>query len=224
VGLDVNHFSRHEHRERLERALSSFRVNSEEHRQRVWVVPQGAGVLVDWLKTSTGARRDAAETDGDGLILDIGFHTVDAVAFSNRAIDREATHCFEQAGISRIIQELRSLLQRDFGYLPAFQKAKEIFLAQGMSLHGQEHGLRDQIARLTDGYFDDLLLTVQDQWGKRLAEYRWLILAGGGAYPIQRYLAGKFPRQIVYMPDPEFSNARGFLKILLNGSGRAPEP
>ena len=54
-----------------------------------------------------------------------------------------------QAGISRIIQELRSLLQRDFGYFPAFQKAKEIFLAQSMSLHGQEHGLRPQIARLT---------------------------------------------------------------------------
>ena len=219
VGLPLAYYT--QYREQYTEVLSEFSVNGSPCRPRVWCIPQGVGVLVDWLYDETG-RPHADRADATGLILDIGFNTIDAVAFSRGTVDAGETHMFDHAGVSKIVSNLTAYIQREFGYRPSQQKAHEIFLEQTLKLNGERHTLQHAIKRLVDSYFEEFFFLLEDTWGARLHEYDYLLIAGGGAHHVVQYIPQRFAGQVVYMrPAPEFSNARGFLKTLLKPRQRA---
>lgn len=61
-----------------------------------------------------------------------------------------------------------------------------------------------------ESYIDTLLKTIEDEFDEYLKKADRLVIAGGRAYHIHKYLPEKY-KDFVYIPyKPEFSNVRGY--------------
>lgn len=198
-------------------SLKKIEVNGETLEfEGVDVYPQGVGILMDWRFGPDG--REQKETSIDGLVVDVGFNTVDVVAFSQGAAVKSDSAMFERSGVSRISQDLIQALQAECGVNLSEQEAKKALLDGKTRVYGAEKDLAVTIEAIAEDYVEWLLDLLVSRWEEKLQRSGKLIIAGGGAH----YLAGAVPRRyggIVHVPElPEFANARGFYKASL---GRA---
>lgn len=207
VGLPVSYFTP-ENREKLSQRLSGFFVDQKTITLNVFVYPQGVGVYNDYRYSP-----DFTETTS-AFVLDLGFNTVDMVSIRDGAPYRGDSGMLDHAGISRILDEVRDKVQKRFNIDLGLHQVKEIFLANKINVFGREEDLSTTIREIQYRYIQKLMALLEDRYGQRFAHYALLILAGGGAYYLRDNMPPKY-RHLIYTPEnPEYSNARGFLKML----------
>ena len=214
IGLALNHYASNngQFRKELKRSLSAFYVNEKHYELTVHVYPQAVGILADFRIDENGEVRD--ETEIDGLVLDIGFNTVDVVTFKNGQAVSHDSGCFEGGGICNIITPLAQLVSTNHDLDIQEQEAKKIFLEREICFFGKSKDYGLEIDRLTKRYVKELFVKIDGKWSGSVARAGKVIIAGGGSYYIKDLLPENLT-EICFIPElAEFSNARGFLKVI----------
>ncbi|MDH5542046.1 MAG: ParM/StbA family protein [Nitrospinota bacterium] len=213
IGLPLAYYTQ-QNRDFFVSALRRFEVNGESFRfDDIEVFPQGVGILLDYRLNDEGHEKPG--TDVDGLVVDIGFNTVDVVAFSGGSAIKGESAMFERAGVSRIAQDLMQKIQSDTGLNLSEQEAKQVLLEGKIKVYGAEKDFSVSIEEIVEDYLEGILNTLTSRWEDRLQRSSVLLIGGGGAHYMKAFLPERY-RNIVHIPDdPEFSNARGFRKAFM---------
>ncbi len=203
IGLPLGYYI--ENREKIKERLSKFMINGNVYEFNVIVNPQGIGVLADYI------YQENPDEDESGYILDIGFNTFIALRYKNLKAKAEGSKQFELFGISKAIEDLQEYIKSEYDLNLNSIEANDVFLKGYLKAgYGKKYDLRDVIENIVENYVDTLLKTIENEFDKYLKIADRLVIAGGGAYHIQKYLPEKY-KDFVYIPQkPEFSNVRGF--------------
>jgi hypothetical protein len=174
--------------------------------KRVVIVPQGAGILED--------VKEYVRTHGGALILDIGFNTVDYLSVRVKGDDfvKERGGTIEGLGVKSAVEIFRSLLPAEVGFLrnepyvfvvPYFAKGR-------LTLAGKEVFLQEEKMKASKLWTEQIYLRLQEEIGELIKSKPVFVVAGGGAYFLDRSL---FEREVYIPVAPDFSNARGYYKL-----------
>src|ERR1700752_3124485 len=82
LGLAVGYYSA---KDRLLRRVRSFEVNGERIELSCAVFPQAVGIWLDW------SSRNSDRSNGNFMVLDVGFNTVDIVFIRNGSVSKEGS-------------------------------------------------------------------------------------------------------------------------------------
>lgn len=209
VGLPLTWYSK---KDEFIANIKNTTVNSEKLNANPELFPQAVGMLLDYRTDIEG--RIISETAKDGLVLDIGFNTVDILCFEGGKAIRADSATLEKAGISKIIVELTEHLQQRYNIDLSEQEGKEVYLLRKLKIHGKYIDLSETVRSITERYFEELLHRLS-RWDKRIQRADIILLGGGGAVLIKDYIPNNYA-QLMYVPEhPEYSNARGYLKGLI---------
>lgn len=211
VGLPIAYYDE-KNKFLLKNRLRRLEVNGEACEFYVSIYPQGMGILADYRFGFDGTEIHG--TNLDGLVLDIGFNTLDVLAFENGSAVKADMGTLERGGISVITQELAQKLQSETTINLSEQEAKDVLLKGSLTVYGYEKDVTELIRSLVEDYVEWLLAYISSRWEERIKRADKLILAGGGAYYLKGYIPEKYQRLIHVPEEPEYSNARGFYKIL----------
>ncbi|WP_457569593.1 ParM/StbA family protein [Desulfurobacterium sp.] len=189
--------------ELMKEYCSSFSVNNEKIEiENIEVFPQGVGI---WL--------DIGRPD-DAIIIDIGDRTIDVITVRDRELlPYPYTFGETDVGTVTLAGYLRKAIQDEYGINLDIVKAKVALERGKIKVRGKEVSIGHLIDRQVNMYVKTILSKVMRQEIKAMyEEIGNLYVAGGGAY--------FFPREIkeqygISVPEsPEFSNVRGFLRML----------
>ncbi len=211
IGLPIAYYTK-KNSLALTAALTSVEVNNEPLEFDVRVYPQGMGVLADFRLGFDGT--EIPGTDINGLVLDVGFNTVDVLVFENGSAIKADMGMMERGGVSQIVQELSRALQVKTTINLSEQEAKEALIKGSLKVYGREERVSDFAGSIVEEYVEGLLDAIASRWEERIKRADKLILAGGGAYYLKDYLPRRYLDLIHIPKEPEFANARGFYKIL----------
>jgi hypothetical protein len=140
VGLPLNWFSK---KEEFLKELAQTVVDGEKLEIQPKLFPQAVGILMDYRMDIDGKTKE--DTAKDGIVLDIGYNTVDVVCFERGAAVRSDAGTLEKYGISRIIVELAEIIYSEFSFQLSEQEAKDVFLEGKLRLYGDVKDLSEII-------------------------------------------------------------------------------
>lgn len=203
VGLPLKEFR--DYRGVLAGKLTSFTVNGYEYRFDVRVQAQGVGVLADYISSQ---RPEPVE---NGYILDLGFNTMIVLHYEELRAKSEGSAQWDQWGISRAMEDLQKVIQRDHGLQLNSLEANEVLMTGVLRAgYGKKIDMCPQIEAAVSNYLDSLLKRVENEYDRYLQRADRLVIAGGGANLIRKHLPAKY-REFVHIPEtPEFANVRGY--------------
>lgn len=197
MGLAPRHYRKYKDSEEVRKKLSSFGL----------VLLQGFGVLLD-------VEDELHIEEGENiLIVDVGFNTVDYLLVSKRdgRYFRIGMATIERAGVLQAVETFRSILPAELGYVKNWSLSRlvKVFESGQVNVEGEKIDLKSYRERAIETYRTSLISRLKSEVGEAVFESDKVVLAGGGAYLVGRL------RKDAYVPqEPEFSNARGFLKAL----------
>lgn len=172
----------------------------------VVVVPQAAGVLED-VKPKVSVYRN-------GLIVDIGFNTVDYLAYRFEAgkVIKERAGTIEALGVRSCVNTFRVHLPSELSYLKNYPLAYliEIFRQGSVSVGGQVYNLNELKQKVLSLWSEQIYSRLSEELGFLLKDREVVVSAGGGAYLLDRNV---FQREVIVPIRPEFANARGYYKV-----------
>lgn len=209
IGLPLGYYTSG-HEKDFASAMRKIVVDGRALEMDVEVYPQGLGAFFDYCLDENGDEREG--TDISGLVINVGFNTVDVIAFENGSAIKADSGMIERAGISRPAQELARVLQAETTINLTEQEAKNALMKGRLSVYGYEKDLTENIRKVVEDYADWLMSVITSRWEDRVQRADRLILAGGGAYYLKTYIPAKYRRLLFVPEEPEFSNARGFFK------------
>jgi hypothetical protein len=110
------------------------------------------------------------------------------------------------------VEIFRSLLPAEVGFL---RNEPYVFLvpyfAKGrLTVAGKEVFLQEERAKASRLWTEQIYLRLQEEIGELIKSKPVFVVAGGGAYFLDRAL---FEREVYIPVDPDFSNARGYYKL-----------
>ena len=205
----------------LKESVYNTPVNGKTFQGNINIFPQGVGVLLDYmLDINKKGSEPFVEQIGDrhkqnGLILDIGYNTIDIVYFNKGSADRDYSDMFERYGLSKPLEILGEYLQSKFGITLNEQEIRDIFLEGHLKIYGQKKDLSEVIRDIVEKYSDEIMNLVRSKWDNLLKKSDTLILAGGGSHYLEKYMPEKYQGMLHVPKKAEFANARGFLKGIL---------
>ncbi|ADD67453.1 MreB-like ATPase involved in cell division [Denitrovibrio acetiphilus DSM 12809] len=210
TGLPLGLFNR---KDEMTKELITAQVDGNTIKAEFSMFPQAVGILLDYRMDDAGKVK--ADTAKNGIVLDIGFNTIDVLCFEKGTAIRSDAKTLDKFGISKIVLELVELINREHGIQLSDQEAKDVFLAGQMNVYGSRIDLTEAIRNITEMYFDEVMHNIRSLWDKRLQRADLLLLAGGGAVTIAKYVPSEYAK-IVKVPErSEFANARGYFKALM---------
>jgi hypothetical protein len=216
VGLPIGYFNE-KYKTELVNGLTRVIVNKDVIDSAVSVLPQAVGILFDFRLNEKG--RSIKGTDIDGVILDVGYNTVDVVIMEKGEAVGDESDMLPGAGITWAVQALQKVLkERWAGYNTSDQLCKEALLTRSIRFQGEVVDLSIKIDEIMENYIEHLKYLIDSKWGKYINSSEKLIVAGGGAYYLKanQHLLPESFQKVLHIPEaPEFSNARGYLKSLL---------
>ena len=179
-----------------------------EHR----VCTQGIGAVIDFL-TDGAALKDLSGPIG---VVDVGGRTTDVAVVvlgpGGLAIDH-ARSGSENAGVLDILDDLSRRIRTTERVDDIALSALERALATGtLRLWGEDRNVADLVADAKIRTRERVRRVVSVFLGDG-SDLETILFAGGGALALPDLLEG-YP-QAAAVPDPQFANARGFLKSLL---------
>ena len=205
--------------ELIERKIARFalpvRLRNGEEPARVQshrVYTQGIGAVVDFLFDGQTLRG----LSGPVGVVDVGGRTTDvAVVMAGErglAIDH-ARSGSENAGVMDILDDLSRGIRKKERIDDISLSALERALATGtIRLWGRDRDVSELVAEARRRANERVGRIVSSRLGDG-SDLETILFAGGGALALPD-LMKRYP-QAVTLPDPQFANARGFLKSLL---------
>jgi hypothetical protein len=201
VGLAVVDWSKKD--EFIER-ISKFIVNDQEISVDVKIIPQGAGVAIDWVTNNNNN-----EYPEKLHILDIGYNTINSLHFINGRPDKSKIKTYPGHGVSSIIKPFTSFMENTYAISFSEQEALGVFTKGTFKYNGEDQpAVAEKIIELKSTFVIKLFQSVLVNDKKTLAMADKVLIAGGGAYILQ---GTEFPPNVEFVSEPyEFSNVRGY--------------
>lgn len=191
VGLSPKHYAMYKRDEKAQRRLAVFEK----------VLPQGFGVLVD-------VHSQIEPREGDEVIVvDIGFNTVDylIVVWEGEGYKRIGLDTIEGLGVLQAVEVFRKSLPIEMLKDWSNSRLLKVFEEGKLTIEGEQVDLTSYKEKAISVYKDALLTRLKGEIGEGLAQAKYFVVAGGGAY-----LVGSLRPDAIVPQEPEFSNARGF--------------
>ncbi len=205
LGLAVGYYSA---KDKLLIRVRSFEVNGERIELNCSVFPQAVGIWLDW--SSVNPNR----SNGNYMVLDVGFNTVDMVFIRNGSVSKEGSWMMDGEGTVKIVKHLADLIQQKLSIQVSPYIAKTLFERKSLIVYGKERRLDRIISGLSPDYAQRLFFLLQDRCGEEFRNLDGIIIGGGGAYYIRDSIPKQLRNIVEVMEEPEFANARGFYKSL----------
>lgn len=203
VGLPLGYYM--QYKDTFKEKLEKFMINSNVYEFNVAVHPQAVGILADYV------YQTKPSDDESGYVLDIGFNTFIALRYKDLRAKAEGSKQYELYGISKAIEDLQEYIKSKYDINLNSIEANDVFLKGYLKAgYGKRYELQNVIQEIIENYIDTLLKTIENDFDKYLRQTDRLVIAGGGAYHIEKYLPEKYKDFVYIPPNPEFSNARGY--------------
>jgi len=192
--------------ELLEQVLRRFEVNGKVYEQDVVVLPQGKGIYYD-----VGAPERV-------LIIDVGFKTIDILYLEKEEETPEVVYArgIKNQGVMTIADMVGKAVESATGIFLPLEEAERSLREGSVLVEGKKVSLEEivPIEQLKVQFIKRILSIVeQDPNLSPLLGKVPVVLAGGGGY----YVPESF-RDRIHVPEkPEYSNVRGFLKMIEGG-------
>lgn len=215
VGIPLGYYK--EHKKSVTRVLSKIAVNNQTIVPKIIDVrAQGQGIYFDYIFNNNG-KIDTTKKNSNLLVLDIGFNTVDVLGIIEGKPSMEWSDMLTKEGISRICEDLKLYVKKEFGVEESDQRIKQALESKKIVIYGESLDLSETIEKLTKSYTERFIQNIRSsKWSDFLRRVDMLIVAGGGAYYVSDAFRQEYSKGFVHIPQkPEFSNARGFLKYSL---------
>ncbi|MFZ8826631.1 MAG: hypothetical protein ACO2OT_07355, partial [Candidatus Caldipriscus sp.] len=167
-----------------------------------------------------GICTDVMDKFPSGLIIDIGFNTVDYLSYSveEGRLIKELSGTIPNLGVITAVSIFRDLLPAQKGVL----KTKPLSGLVNIFLEGKWRGedLSQYKEKALIQWNEIIKARLRQELGILYGEKSDLIVAGGGAYLVRPEVFSaddSAPMDIYIPPEPEFSNARGYYKLGVSG-------
>lgn len=208
LGLPLSFYSE-QNRTELVNRVKVINVNNDIVTLKPTVFVQGYGVLIDYLGSIDEAK---AEGIRNMMVIDVGFNTVDIINVEEGKVTREGSDTLENNGVSKITSKIIQALRGTHNL--SQPEAVELIMKGTLSVYAEDEDHSELIRQVTEEYIDWLFNEIETNYTEIVKRAEKIIIAGGGAYLLQHYLPPKYARMIFIPQNPEFANARGFLRLL----------
>ena len=222
VGLPVEVMARREQALSTLRSLREWMVGEHQFTvdgsevkldiKSVHVMAQPAGSFFAWGLNDEGQWiRSKGDLEAPVAICDIGFNTLDLVAFAGGEVIGRFT-AGDTVGIRRAAEMVIHAVRSDYGVSLSLHgadallrdKQPRLYTAQG------EKDLRAPVRQALDTAAAAVLTFVERQWGGG-QQFAHLLFTGGGAEALRDDLLRHYPQGVV-LPDPVMANALGLAR------------
>jgi len=212
LGIPLSYYN-NAHVDEMNSVMKRIEVNGEYLEFATRFYPQGFGTLADYRLDADGCVIE--DTRENIVIIDVGFNTIDMVAVEKGKVTREDSDTLYGQGVSRMALEVLAKLRTTENlYYLSEAAANDILLTGKYRVYGQEKDLSDFKKTVIAEYTKWLFVEIESKMARRLQNADKVILSGGGAHYIKDYIPGKYSDMIFIPHNPEYSNARGFLKLI----------
>lgn len=175
--------------------------------ERVAVVPQPLGAYWSQVLDPRGkVKEDTPALAGRTGILDIGFRTSDLVTVTGGEYVPEQSRTIP-TGLAAAYDEIAARLFAEHGVEREPYALDEAVIRGEIGVAGRRIAITDLRERALAQLATKLLVELNAAW--QIAEYDFLLIAGGGAHFLAPYLLPHLPQAAV-APDPGTANSRGF--------------
>ena len=207
---------------RVARKIESFgrpvrRLDGEETSRivRHEVFPQGLAAVADWLVVGNELRSQEAPIG----VVDIGGQTTDiSVVNPDYQVDHGRLKTCD-LGVLDVRDGFRRRIMSAHNADRIPESALDKAMRTGSLLHwGKEVSVREELSEAVREVELRLRGEILSVFGKEAASLETILFVGGGSH-VFRTLSAGFPNATV-VRDPEFANARGFLKVLAISEGK----
>ncbi len=181
---------------------------------KVSVYPQGVGSYFSNLYHISGQPKDGAEKLIKSLFLDIGYRTVDVVAFesinNNFELIQENSFSLEEFGMFQVANYIKDRLDIEFS-----SNEIEYALQNNNSILETMYGEHDISKLAQEGYIElakKITTEINVKLSGEIQKYKNIFLSGGGAMNLHSQIKKTYPN-IQVQEDFVFGNARGYLAL-----------
>jgi len=181
---------------------------------KVTVFPQAAGAVYH----AVWDDRSKYLVKGGYLgLVDIGFKTTDFIVFlvEDRLIMREDLSGTINAGVSAVQATVDKMFTAKTGGRLDVPELMRLVDSGRIAFKGEELEFSREIEAIKYDFAKTIKDRLKGTWGNKLNFFHSILLAGGGATALGRALIGLHPSAVI-VRDPQFANARGFLKVAEN--------
>ncbi|QTA78679.1 Uncharacterized protein dnl_09080 [Desulfonema limicola] len=183
--------------------------------KEVKILPQGSGAFFSETLTDKGLIQEKNGYKKLHGILDVGYRTTDFVLFEKGQFIGEKEELSEDTGMRTVLEKLQSHIRQKYDK-EELEFLEPVLRGQPFEFRGKEYDLSDQVEKLIlDHIYKRIEPEVLKRWEGRINRMKRIVICGGGAYFFKN--AGDFLKlhkdQIVILPQPEISNAVGFLRF-----------
>ncbi len=184
--------------------------------QDVSVYPQGIGAYFSNLYDIKGKPKKGAEEYIKSIYIDVGYRTVDVVAFKafndQFVLIQENSFSLEEQGMYKAINNIAKKGSEQFEMT---EKDVEFAIQNNNSIFENMYGKLD-IKPLEHEEYQRLAKQISHDINLRLSEdikkYKHIFLTGGGAIRIYKYLQDIYPN-LKLQKEHIFCNANGYLAL-----------
>jgi hypothetical protein len=176
----------------------------------VKIIPQGTGIFFSYVSTYPNYFQKNI------IVIDVGYHTLDVVFFSNGKYIEGAVASFP-LGIKMVYDEIRRSFGKTYGAFPKDDDSIDEIIRHGKYLHfGKEYFL--DVREIIDSYRNLINSSIKSHAAK-VSKKVDLVLAGGGGTTLFK----ETMKSVTLVDDPQFGNAKGFYEYGMNmGSNSSP--
>jgi plasmid segregation protein ParM len=186
---------------------------------RCRVVPQPFGTLLNYALNNDGDIADPSYAGGTIGIIDVGGKTTNILSATKLAERLRQTTSVNIGGWD-IVRAVRRELEKQYPDLEIRDHDIANAVVTGKIKY---YGADDSIVKLTDAvihpFADQIIAEVTQVWN-RGANIDKILITGGGAMLIGKYLTKEFKHAII-VEDPIFSNVMGYWKFGLRSKNNA---
>jgi len=177
----------------------TFRFNN------IKIIPQGAGVYLDSVIRLFNNVHPSLTS-----IIDIGFNTINYLAFIDGKPQKQYCRSYMGHGVSSIITSFANYLENEFGMSFSEQEAIRIFMKEKFIYNGAEqHQVVDTIYELKSNFIKKLRNSILVKEKKLLSTSEKVVFAGGGSNLLKGV---QFPPNVVFAAEEAiYSNVRGYM-------------
>lgn len=201
TGLSITDW---EHKKEFANRLRTIEVNGDKITTDPKLVPQGAGVITDWV-----VNNNKGEYPDRISVIDIGHNTINVLSYVNGKPVRRDINGYPGHGVTSILKPFTAYLENTYSINFSEQEAIQIFIKGYLNYNGElQTDVSTKILELKKQFVSKLFNSVLINAKKTMAISNVVLLAGGGSILLQDI---EFPKNVILTKDPVFSNVRGFI-------------
>jgi len=176
------------------------------------ILPQPFGAFFDLILDDKGnlIREDLAK--GKVGIVDIGYNTLDLARADQLEYINPRSTSFAGQGIYSAFQTLSGELYRSFKVEIPPERIEPIVRSGQLKIAGKETSIVNQQEIAFKEAAAQIISRIKSLWPDRW-ELDQILLAGGGAILLGKYLKAELGDQAVIADDAAFANVNGYLKF-----------